>query len=123
MILADTSVWADHLRGSDARLVELLIDAQVLMHPFVLGEIALGFLKGRAAVLSSLQELPSMPVADPEEVLHLVEQHRLIGVGIGYVDVHLLASTLTTEDCHLWTRDKRLANVATQLGVAARVDH
>lgn len=123
MILADTSVWADHLRASDARLAELLVEARLLMHPFVLGEIALGYLKGRVAVLSNLQELPSVHVADPEEVLHLVERHELVGVGIGYVDVHLLASALTTADCQLWTRDKRLASVADRLGVAARIDH
>lgn len=123
MILADTSVWADHFRTSDARLTELLVEARLLMHPFVLGEIALGYLRGRVSVLSNLQELPSMHVADPEEILHLVERHDLVGAGIGYVDVHLLASALTTTDCQLWTRDKRLAGVAARLDVAARIDH
>lgn len=123
MILADTSVWADHFRTSDARLTELLVEARLLMHPFVLGEIALGYLRGRASVLSNLQELPSMHVADPEEILHLVERHDLVGAGIGYVDVHLLASALTTTECQLWTRDKRLAGVAARLDVAARIDH
>ena len=123
MILADTSVWADHLHTADARLDELLVDGQVLMHPFILGEIALGFLHRRQTVLSALQQIPSMHVADPEEVLHLIERHTLPGAGIGYVDTHLLASTLTTPKCQLWTRDKRLARVATALNVAARMDN
>jgi len=123
MILADTSVWADHLRLSDIRLGELLADGQVLMHPFVLGEIALGFIKKRDAVFAELHELPSMHVADPEEVLHLIETRNLVGVGIGYIDVQLLAATVTTRGCRLWTRDKRLHAIASRLDVAARMDH
>lgn len=123
MILADTSVWADHFRLSDARLAELLVDGQILMHAFVLGEIALGFLRQRAAMLALMRELPAMHTAEPEEVLSLIEGQRLIGAGIGYVDAHLLASSIVTPNCQLWTRDKRLLNVASRLGVAAPFDH
>lgn len=123
MILADTSVWADHLRTSDVRLSELLADGQVLMHPFVFGEIALGYIKKRGVVFEGLCELPSMHVADPEEVVHLIESRDLVGAGIGYVDAHLLAAALTTRNCQLWTRDKRLHAAASRLEVAARMDH
>lgn len=123
MILADTSIWADHLRLADVRLSELLAEGEVLMHPFVLGEIALGYVKKREMVFEGLQELPAMHVADPDEVLHLIENRELVGVGIGYVDAHLLAAALVTRGCHLWTRDKRLHAAATRLNVAARMDH
>lgn len=123
MILADTSVWADHLRISDVRLSELLADGQILMHPFVLGEIALGFIRKRERVFEELHELPTMHVADPEEVLHLIESQSLVGIGIGYIDAHLLAAAMTTKGCQLWTRDKRLQAAASRLGVAARMDH
>lgn len=123
MILADTSVWADHLRTADLRLAELLSEGQVVMHPFVLGEIALGFLRKRVAVFEGLHELPSMHIADPEEVLHLIDTRGLVGVGIGYIDAHLLAAALTTRDCQIWTRDKRLHAAAVRLNVAARMDH
>jgi hypothetical protein len=123
MILADTSVWADHLRMADVRLAELLAEGQVLMHPFVLGEIALCYIRKRGAVFEELHELPSMHVADPEEVLHLIEARNLVGAGIGYVDAHLLAATITTRGCQLWTRDKRLHEAAARLDVAARMDH
>ena len=123
MILADTSVWADHLRIADVRLAELLAEGDVLMHPFVFGEIALGYLKKREVVFEGLRELPSIHISDPEEVLHLIESQGLVGAGIGYVDAHLLAAALTTRNCQLWTRDKRLHAAASRLSVAARMDH
>lgn len=119
MILADTSVWADHLRKSDPRVSELLRHDVMLMHPFILGELALGYMPKRLETLESLADMPSVHVADPDEVLFLIEQKSLVAIGIGYVDTHLLASTLTTRDCLLWTRDKRLAAVASRLGVAS----
>ena len=93
------------------------------MHPFVLGEIALGYIRKRPDWLSRLGDLPSMHIAEPEEVLHLIERQKLVGIGVGYVDVHLLASALTTPDCLLWTRDKALGRVATRMGVAAEPIH
>lgn len=118
MILVDTSVWVDHLRSGDARLADLLDRAQVVMHPFVVGEIACGQLADRQAVLELLQDLPAVSVADGGEVLGFIDRHRLHGKGIGYVDVHLLASVALTEGASLWTRDRRLLAAAHGLGLA-----
>lgn len=123
MILADTSVWADHLRLAEPKLAELLRDGEILMHPFVLGEIALGHMRKRAAILGELNLLPSMHISEPEEVLLLIERYKLAGAGVGYIDAHLLASTLTTPQCLLWTRDKRLRGIAAANGVSAAIDH
>jgi predicted nucleic acid-binding protein len=119
MILADTSIWADHLRKADPLFGDLLTNGQIVMHPFVLGEIALGYLRKRADWLLALQELPTLHVAEPDEVLQLIERQRLSAVGVGYVDVHLLTTAVTSPDCQLWTRDKRLAEIAGRLGVGA----
>lgn len=116
MILVDTSVWVDHLRRGDAALVALLERAAVVMHPFVVGELACGSLHDRRAVLSLLQDLPAAAVATPEEALGFIERHALHGQGIGYVDVHLLASAALTEGGKLWTRDARLLKAAALLG-------
>ena len=118
MILVDTSVWVDHLRLGDARLAGLLARSVVLMHPFVVGEIACGSLADRAAVLGLLQGLPAAVVAEPPEVLGVIERHRLHGRGIGYVDVHLLAAAALTPGARLWTRDQRLHSAALALGLA-----
>ena len=116
MILVDTSVWVDHLRRSDAALVTALTAGQVLMHPFVIGEIALGSLRQRRLVLTMLRDLPSAFVASDEETMDFIELHRLAGRGIGYVDAHLLASTRLSA-APLWTRDKRLRALASEIGV------
>ena len=118
MILVDTSVWVDHLRIGDAQLVALLERATVLMHPFVVGEMACGSLHDRVSILELLQDLPAAAVAEGEEVLGFIERHVLHGKGIGYVDVHLLASVALTEGAKLWTRDKKLREVAQALGCA-----
>jgi predicted nucleic acid-binding protein len=123
MILADTSVWADHLQIADPKLSEFLHEGRLYMHPFVIGEIALGYLRKRRDVLRSLDFLPSIHVANPEEVLLLIERQQLMGTGVGYIDAHLLASALTTPGCQLWTRDKRLGRAAASAGVLAVVDH
>lgn len=116
MILVDTSVWVDHLRRSDRALAELLERGRVLMHPFVVGEIACGSLAERRVTLDLLQDLPSAVVAEADEVLRFIEQRGLHGKGIGFIDVHLLASTALTAGARLWTRDKRLHVVAEELG-------
>ena len=116
MILVDTSVWVDHLRRGDPRLVGLLERSAVVMHPFVLGEIACGNLRDRTSVLELLQDLPAAAVAEVDEVLQFVERHLLHGKGIGYVDVHLLASVALTEGAEIWTRERRLRLVAEKLG-------
>ncbi len=118
MILADTSVWVDHLRRGDAQLVGLLERANVIIHPFVVGEIACGSLRDRSSILELLQHLPAAAVAEDEEVLGFIERRALHGKGIGVVDVHLLASVALTEGAKLWTRDKRLRLVAAVLGCA-----
>lgn len=123
MILADTSVWADHLQAAEPKMSEFLRDGQLYMHPFVVGEIALGYLRKRSTILRSLEFLPSIHVADPEEVVLLIERQQLMGTGVGYIDAHLLASTMTTSGCQLWTRDKRLGKAAAAVGVLAPVDH
>jgi predicted nucleic acid-binding protein len=118
VILVDTSVWVDHLRRGDPQLVSLLEAGRVLMHPFVLGEIACGSLAQRKAVVALLQQLPAAAVAEPNEALVFIESHALHGQGVGYVDVHLLASVTLEPSSRLWTRDKRLAAVAVRLGLA-----
>lgn len=118
MILADTSVWVDHLRRGDARLRALLENAQVLAHPFVVGEIACGSLSDRALVLDLLRDLPTATVAEAEEVLAFIDRRGIHGKGFGYVDAHLLAAVALTPGARLWTRDKRLHAIAMSLGCA-----
>ncbi len=117
MILVDTSVWIDHLRKGVPRLAAALEEGQVVVHPFVLGELACGNLKNRGEVLRLLGELPAAPTATDPEALRFIEERGLMGRGIGYIDVHLLASALLAGDTRLWTRDKRLAAVAADLDV------
>lgn len=116
MILVDTSVWVDHLRWGLPRLATRLQKGEVLIHPWVMGELACGHLRHRRQVLSLLQGLPAAVVASDEEVLLLIERDQLMGRGIGYVDVHLLASARLSR-CHLWTQDRRLAAVAGEQGL------
>lgn len=118
MILVDTSVWVDHFRSSNARLVSLLGAASVLMHPFVLGELACGSLRDRALILGLLHGLPAAVLSEGTEVLSFIERHALHGKGIGYVDVHLLASAALSGSAKLWTHDKRLLAAAQALGCA-----
>lgn len=115
MILVDTSVWIDHLRSGDENLASLLESSRVLMHPFILGEIACGNLANRGPVLSLLAHLPRCTEALDTEVLAFIEHRKLMGRGIGFIDTHLLAATKLTGSARLWTRDKRLAIVAQEL--------
>jgi predicted nucleic acid-binding protein len=119
VILVDSSVWVDHLRSGDTTLARLLDDGRVIAHPFVVGELALGSLRQRELILTALQDLPQAVVASDIEVLRFINQQALYGLGIGYVDAHLLASVRLTAGGSLWTRDKRLQSVADRLGVAA----
>jgi predicted nucleic acid-binding protein len=119
VILVDTSVWVDHLRAGDAALSKLLNAGMVLGHPFVTGELALGNLRQREVVLTSLSELPFISVATDNEVLHFIGRHALFGRGIGYIDAHLLAAVRLTAGTTLWTKDRRLQGVAVELGLAA----
>src|SRR5262245_53267350 len=107
MILVDASVWIHHLRFTDERLTTLLDGRDVLGHPFVTGELALGSLRHREAFLTDMRELPQATIATDDEVLQLINRQQLFGRGIGYVDVHLLAAARLTPDSKLWTRDGR----------------
>ena len=117
MILVDTSVWVEHLRRGLPRLATLLQDGKVLIHPWVIGELACGNLRNRSQVLELLRGLPAATVASDREVLLLIERDRLMGRGIGYVDAHLLASARLSHR-RLWTQDRRLAAVAEEQGLA-----
>jgi len=119
MILPDTSVWVDHLRRKDQTLQTQLDERKVLIHPFVIGEVALGHVEHRSEVLLRLHWLPRVMIADTSEVLRFIDRHKLIGTGIGYVDAHLLVSCRLTADALLWTRDKRLLAAAVRLSLAA----
>ena len=111
------------MRLASAILTELLDDGQVLGHPLVLGELALGNVRQRDALLSDLRELPQAVVAEDHEIIHLIDREALFGRGISYVDAHLLAAARLTAGSKLWTRDRRLQAVAVQLGLAAALSH
>jgi predicted nucleic acid-binding protein len=118
MILVDTSLWIDHLRGGNEKLKDLLGKGLVLSHSMVIGELACGHLDHRSSILRWLSELPRAREASHGEVLQLIEQRQLMNRGIGWVDAHLLAATLLSPSARLWTLDRRLAAVARELGVA-----
>jgi predicted nucleic acid-binding protein len=118
VILVDTSVWVEHLRHGLPHLASLLQKGEVMIHPWVIGELACGTLRNRSQVLELLQGLPAATVASDAEVPHLIERDRLMVRGIGYVDAHLLASARLSP-CRLWTQDRRLAAVAQEQELAA----
>ncbi len=118
MMLVDTSVWTDHLRKGDEDLARLLRGNRVLSHPLIVGELAMGNMGERETVLRTLQDLPQAAVAEEEEVLHFVSARKLFGLGLSYVDAHLLAAVQLTPGASLWTRDKRLAKAAMDLSLA-----
>lgn len=115
MILVDTSVWIDHFRAADRRLVELLDRTTVTMHPLIVGELACGNLANRESTLELLSQLPAAAVAEHDEVLRFISARELFGKSMGLIDAHLLASVAISGD-QLWTRDKRLRTMSLQLG-------
>ena len=117
MILIDTSIWVDHLGASDPGVSGLLGSRLILMHPFVVGEIACGTLRNRVGVLELLGDLPMAVLAENDEVLTFIERHKLFGTGIGWVDAHLLSAVVLTAGASLWTRDRQLDAAADALGV------
>ena len=119
MILADTSVWIDHLRRGNGALAAALESDAVMTHPFVIGELACGTMKNRLEILAHLEQLPSCTVASQDEAMGFIERHRLIGKGLGYIDVHLLASALLEGNVSVLTRDTALIGAAQRLGVSA----
>ena len=116
MVLVDTSVWVSHLRVGNTELENLLNDGDVACHSFVIGELACGNLKNRDEILSLLNALPMVSQAEHEEVLQFIENHRLMGKGLGYIDMHLLTSALINQ-VRMWTFDKRLKELSSRLGV------
>jgi len=118
VILVDTSIWVDHLRVGNARLASELDSGRVLTHPFVIGELACGTLHNRREVLDLLNRLPPTPMATHAEALEFLERRALMGRGIGFIDVHLLASVALAAPAKLWTRDRRLAAIANELRLA-----
>jgi len=117
MILADTSVWIEHLRKGSDQLAHYLNRGEVYCHSFIVGELACGNLRNRDEIIEMLNRLPSAQAAEHNEVLHLVTRHGLAGQGIGWIDAHLLASTLLA-GCTLWTLDKALAKAARRLNIS-----
>jgi predicted nucleic acid-binding protein len=118
VILVDTSVWIDHLRRAEPGLVGILDKGLVATHPMVIGELALGSLRARRQVVGLLAALPHVTTSSHDECLHLVEARGLHGRGLSLVDAHLLASARLTPETRIWTKDKRLATVATELSLA-----
>lgn len=117
MILVDSTVWVDHLRRGDPKLADLLNAGLVWTHPYIIGEIALGSLRNRETILGALRDLPSATHASDDEVQSFIERQPLYSLGIGYIDAHLLAATRLTPGMRLWTRDRRLHEVASRLGL------
>jgi len=118
MILADTSVWVDHFRRGNSRLIHCLEEGVVGCHDFVIGELACGTFKNKQETLTLLGELPRLAPAQHEEALEFVDAHRLYGKGIGWIDIHLLAAARLNR-VKLWTLDKRLETVAAALDISA----
>ena len=114
MVIVDTSIWVTHLHQGSQHLKDLLSDAQVICHPFILNELACGNIRNRKEILSLLQTLPMAPGVSLEEVLYFIEHNKLMGIGIGFVDAHLLASAQLAR-LPLWTSDKRLKAAAVKL--------
>lgn len=112
MILADTSVWVDHFRSGDAELKNALNLGQIVIHPWVIAELALGSLRDRGKTLSTLDLLPQVPMAQTRELRTMIEARRLYNLGIGLIDAHLIASVFLNPSTLLWTRDKQLRKVA-----------
>jgi predicted nucleic acid-binding protein len=117
VILVDTSVWIRHLRAHDARLAASLHAGGVAMHPFVMGELACGHLFNRGELLAMWSRLPAAPVATTTEALHFIEAKRLMGLGLGYIDVHLLASAAIA-GVKIWTTDRAMSAAAARIGIA-----
>lgn len=121
MILADTSVWIEHFRVGSDELRNQLTRRQIVMHPFIVAELALGSLSKRAATLAYLEHLPAVHVAQLDEVRQMIEARSLYSLGLGLIDAHLIASVFINPSTQLWTKDKRLRGVAAALGIHANL--
>jgi predicted nucleic acid-binding protein len=117
VILADTSIWVDHLRNRNPEMEKYLGRGQILMHPFIVAELSLGSLRNRQNTLGAMESLLEVKVAALSEVRHMIEAHTLYSKGIGLTDAHLIASCLITPGTQLWTRDVAMKKVAATLGI------
>ncbi|CAM3080892.1 type II toxin-antitoxin system VapC family toxin [Methylobacterium mesophilicum] len=120
MIIIDTNIWIDHLAAADPSVTAILTEMSQRVHPFVIGELALGSVRDRERIIATLEDMPSADVAAHDGVMPLIAEHALHGLGIGYVDAHLLASAKLMPGSRIWTRDRRLAAVSDRLGVSYR---
>lgn len=116
MVLVDTSVWITHFREGLPHLEQILMNASAGIHPFIIGEIACGHLKNRKEILSLLDELPKMQSIENQEILTFIDQHKLMGSGIGLIDIHILASSILS-NAYLWTFDKKLDLISKKLKI------
>ena len=123
MVLADTSIWADHFRSPNPLMTDYMAGDRLLMHPFVVGELVMGHLPNRFAIVRSLREMDQVIRATDDEVLAVVEREKIQGLGVGWIDAHLLVSVLITPEAMLWTRDRRLNALAQRFGCAAQLHH
>jgi predicted nucleic acid-binding protein len=121
LILADTSVWIDHFRSGNHDLRQALNKGEIVTHPWIIAELALGSLRERAKTLAMLDLLPQVRVAQTGELRLMIETRRLYSLGIGLIDVHLIASAFMSAPVALWTKDKRLREVARRLGIRANL--
>lgn len=119
IVLADTSIWVDHFRRVESQLASLLEHGDVVIHPFVIGELLLGGVPKASDILDDLNTIPKATIASNDEVMKFIVKRKLSGLGIGYVDAHLLASAMLTVEASIWTRDKRLLAAARSLKLAA----
>lgn len=119
IVLADTSIWVDHFRRVESQLASLLEHGDIVIHPFVIGELLLGGVPKASDILDDLNTIPKATIASNDEVVEFIVKRKLSGLGIGYVDAHLLASAMLTVEASIWTRDKRLLAAARSLKLAA----
>ena len=117
MVLIDTSVWVDFLRQGDPGVVALLESGDVICHPFVIGEIACGNLTFRKEILHRLALLPTASSVRNSEALAFIEAHRLSGLRLGFIDMHLLAAA-HLDGFSIWSRDKVLRRAAEKLKIS-----
>ena len=116
MVLVDTSIWVSHLRHGNSRLQKLLEEGGVASHPFIIGELACGNISNRTEILSLMQSLPMLDAIEPEELLLFIEHHKVMGAGLGFVDVHLMAAALLA-GIPLWTQDKKFKQACSRLSI------
>jgi len=116
MVLVDTSIWVSHLRTGNTHLKSLLQNGEVVCHPFIIGELACGNITNRNEIIALLQELPTVKTAHHDEILRFIEAHHLMGIGLGLIDVHLVASSLLSK-VPLWTADKHLGSASARLSI------